>query len=208
MITLDTALSFTLATSILAIAPGPDNIFVLTQSVAHGRRAGWFATFGFASGCLLHTAAVTLGVSALITANPTAFTALKIAGSVYLLYLAVRTFLGLRTHSSNLAVTTPSSGHYFRRGIIMNLTNPKVAVFFLALLPQFTDPEQGAIPLQTIQLGSIFTLVTIVIFGGVAHLAGTIQAHLHTRPNIRRVVIVLAGLVYITLAIRFLFENH
>ena len=90
----------------------------------------------------------------------------------------------------------------------MNLTNPKVAVFFLALLPQFTDPEQGAIPLQTIQLGSIFTLVTIVIFGGVAHLAGTIQAHLHTRPNIRRVVIVLAGLVYITLAIRFLFENH
>jgi len=123
----------------LALAPGPDNIFVLTQSAVFGSRAGVMVTLGLCTGLLFHTAAVALGVVTLFQASPIAFTALKIAGAVYLLFLAWQMF---KAGTSSFTISDEvklSAGQFYSRGIILNVTNPKVAIFFLAFLPQFAD---------------------------------------------------------------------
>jgi len=138
----------------LTVAPGPDVLFLAAQGVAGGPRAGLAVALGLSSGLLVHTALATLGVSAVFAASPAAFTALKLAGTAYLLWLAWGAFRekpgrrsGAENFSGELAL--------YRRGVIMNLLNPKVALFFLALLPQFVDPAQGHVLAQSVTLGLI-----------------------------------------------------
>lgn len=204
MIPLDVLAVFAGASVALAIAPGPDNLFVLTQAALHGRKAGLLVTLGLCTGLLVHIAAVALGVAALLKTSVVAFTVLKLAGAAYLLYLAWQAF---RAGSSTLAASTEpplSPRALYRRGIIMNVTNPKVAIFFLAFLPQFVDPAWGAIPVQIAVLGLVFMASGLLVFGAIAWAAGRLGGWLRRSARAQIVINRLAATVFVLLALRLL----
>ena len=208
MLTLDTFLLFVSTSLLLCIAPGPDNIFVLTQSMVKGSRAGLLVTLGLSTGLLVHTSAVALGIAVIFQQSLLAFTILKVCGAVYLLYLAWGAF--------RAGVSPIKTGNndglnalaLYRRGIFMNITNPKVSVFFLAFLPQFAHPEQGSIPLQIIQLGGLFICCTLLVFGLVSLLAGQLGHWLIQRPKAEVVMNRAAGGVFAALAVKLLFTHR
>lgn len=207
MIPFDTLLLFFAASVALALAPGPDNLFVLTQSALHGRRAGVFITLGLCSGLLVHTAAVALGVAAVFQSSALAFNGLKAVGAAYLLYLAWQTF---RTRPSGLAEESgvdvrPS--RLYRRGILMNVTNPKVAIFFLAFLPQFANPATGSLTMQILTLGGVFMLAALIVFTAIAWAAGFIGERLKRSPRAQRTMNRLAGVVFTGLALRLVLSK-
>ncbi|MGB5246318.1 MAG: LysE family translocator [Woeseia sp.] len=204
MIPVDVLFVFFLASILLALTPGPDNIFVLTQSALSGPRAGLIVTFGLCTGLVVHTTAVALGVAVIFQTSAVAFTALKMAGAAYLVYLAWQAF---RAGASNLpgkeAPAIPLRRLYLR-GIIMNVTNPKVSIFFLAFLPQFADPERGSLVLQIFLLGAVFAASTILVFGTVALFAGAIGQWLTRSDAAQRVMNRVAGTVFVLLAAKLL----
>ncbi len=216
MIPVDTLGAFFITSVLLALAPGPDNIFVLTQSVLRGRTAGLLVTLGLCTGLLVHTTAGALGVAAIFQASALAFTALKFAGAAYLLYLA---WLSFRSPEQEKPVEqhekpveqqekpveqkeNPTAAQLYRRGIIMNITNPKVSIFFLAFLPQFADPARGSLTLQMLLLGVVFIVSTVLVFGGVALAAGSLGEWLGKSGRAQKIMNRVAGVVFIGLAIR------
>ena len=154
MLPLETLGAFFVTAIVMGLAPGPDNIFVLTQSALYGFRAGIVTTLGLMTGLFGHTAAVALGVAALFQTSEMAFTVLKCAGAAYLLYLAWLSFRSGASRAWLEQSTFPGYWALYRRGVIMNITNPKVTLFFLAFLPQFAKPELGNVPLQIVTLAS------------------------------------------------------
>ena len=207
LISQESLAAFAAVSLLLCISPGPDNLFVLTQSALYGRSAGVYVTLGLCTGLIVHTVAVALGVAALIKTSPLAFNLLKYAGAAYLLFLAWQA-LGAGNDAVSMQCTAaPSAGRLYRRGIIMNVTNPKVALFFLALLPQFADPDQGALWLQIVLLGCVFMLCTLLVFSLVAVLAAVIGAWLARTPQAQRILHILAGMVFIGLALRLLWAD-
>lgn len=200
---IETIIAFTIASVVLAFAPGPDNIFVLTQSAMNGPRAGVAVTFGLATGLVFHTLAVVLGLAALIQVSPVAFTVLKLVGAGYLLYLA---WGALRAKAEDIGGENAHLGlaAYYRRGIIMNATNPKVSIFFLAFLPQFVDPALGATTSQMLTLALVFFIVTLIVFSSVAMAAGWLGTALKRSPKAQVVINRIAGLVFVGLAARLL----
>ena len=200
----ETIFAFTLASVLLAFAPGPDNLFVLTQSALKGVKAGIYVTFGLATGLIVHTAAVVLGLAALIQVSVVAFTVLKLVGAAYLLYLAWGAFRA----KPEIAVDGEDAGlsgfQYYRRGIIMNVTNPKVSIFFLAFLPQFVDPASGNITIQMLTLAFVFFLVTIVVFSLFALLSGFLGARLAKSEKAQNVMNKIAAFVFAGLAAKLL----
>ncbi|TRZ65155.1 MAG: LysE family translocator [Rhodocyclaceae bacterium] len=205
MIPLDTLAMFFAASLLLGLSPGPDNIFVLTQSALRGAVAGLIVTLGLSTGLVVHTTAVALGVAAIFQASVLAFTALKLIGAAYLVYLAWHAFrasaVGV-TSEGNRDVGDITNGQLYRRGIIMNVTNPKVSIFFLAFLPQFADPARGSLSLQMMLLGGVFIISTLLVFGGVALLAGTLGEWLKHSDKAQRVINRVAGTVFILLALK------
>lgn len=207
MLTLDVIALFFPLCILLALTPGPDNIFVLTQSALNGKFAGILVVLGLCTGVLVHTTAVALGVAAIFKASPTAFNVLKIIGALYLLYLAWGAF---RAKTENITVDQHKQNRaqkvgYFKlyqRGIIMNVTNPKVSIFFLSFLPQFADPTRGSMSLQMIQLGGFFILSTILVFGGLALLAGAVGGYLQQSSKAQTIMNKTAGVVFIALAVK------
>lgn len=195
----ETFLAFAAAAFLLSLAPGPDNIFVLTQSAMTGARSGVIIVLGLCSGLVFHSAAVAFGLAALIKASVVAFTVMKFAGAGYLLYLAYRAFRAPVQDIDGGAVRLPD-GALFRRGLIMNITNPKVAIFFLAFFPQFIDPARGAIMLQTAQLGLVFVVVALVVFCGIALVAGRLSRFLRASHRAQLTINRVAGLVFVGLA--------
>lgn len=195
--------TFTLASFLLCLAPGPDNIFVLTQSALYGRKPGIFITLGLCTGLLVHTSLVALGVAAVFMVSAAAFTGLKLAGAAYLLYLAWGAF---RASGQSLEdgpnQTVPGAGALYRRGIVMNITNPKVAIFFLAFLPQFADPGGIGMTGQLFTLGLIFILLTLVTFIAIACLAGFIADWLRQSTRAQVILNRLAGVIFAGLALR------
>ena len=174
MLSLQIATVFFGASVLLGLSPGPDNLFVLMQSATHGRRAGILVVLGLCTGLLGHTAAVALGLAAVVATSAIAFTVLKFVGAAYLLYLAWSAWRAPAARASG-AVPQPQSGSsLYWRGVLMNLSNPKVALFFLAFLPQFVQPQQGPVVWQTIQLGAIFMLATLLTFGAISFFAASI----------------------------------
>jgi threonine/homoserine/homoserine lactone efflux protein len=199
----ESILTFTVASTLLSLAPGPDNIFVLTQSALYGRRPGILITLGLCTGLIFHTTAVALGVAAIFAVSVTAFTLLKLVGAGYLLFLAWSAF---RASASNLEeiplANQPAAGALYRRGILMNITNPKVAIFFLAFLPQFADPAAGNLPLQIFALGAIFITAALLVFIAIACMAGFISDWLEGSAHAHVLLNRLAGLVFTVLALR------
>jgi len=203
MIPFDMIAAFTIAALVLALVPGPDNLFVLAQSALNGSKAGLFVVLGLSSGLVVHSAAVALGVAALIKASAAAFTLLKIAGAAYLLYLAWQAFrTPMQGHGPAGNVVRLRGAQLYRRGLIMNVTNPKVAIFFLAFFPQFTDPAWGPMSAQIAILGADFMLVTLVVFSSVALVAGGLRAWLTSSPAIQATMNRIAGMIFIGLAVK------
>jgi threonine/homoserine/homoserine lactone efflux protein len=203
MPSLETLGAFFAAALILGIAPGPDNIFVLTQSALYGARAGLATTFGLLTGLCGHTAAVALGVAVLFQTSPLAFSLLKFAGAAYLLYLAWLAFRAASSSAPARMESFPGYAALYRRGVIMNITNPKVTLFFLALLPRFADPARGPVALQIVIFGLIFQLATAIVFGA-ASLLGNELAKRSNSPRARIFMNRLAGCVFVVLALMLL----
>lgn len=204
MIPFDTVMMFLGVTIALAFAPGPDNIFVLTQSAMHGRRAGLLATLGFSTGVIVHTAAVATGAAVIFQSSALAFTLLKLVGAAYLIYLAYQAFRAKAEPINGASEAAIAWHKLYVRGIVMNVTNPKVAIFFLAFLPQFADPTLGPIALQIMSFGGLFVLVTLVVFGGFAWFAGFLGAFLKRSDKAQLVINRMAGTVFAGLALRLL----
>ena len=202
MISFETLAAFSMASVLLALAPGPDNIFVLTQSALRGKSAGLLVTLGLCTGLLVHTTAVAFGVAVIFQASAVAFTALKLFGAAYLLYLAWHAFRASSQDISADRSNGMSAGRLYRRGIIMNVTNPKVSIFFMAFLPQFADPARGPLSLQMLLLGGVFIVSTILVFGGIALMAGAIGQWLSRSPKTQVVMNRVAGLVFVGLAVK------
>jgi threonine/homoserine/homoserine lactone efflux protein len=202
MIPLESLVTFLAASVLLALAPGPDNIFVLTQSALHGKFAGLLVTLGLCTGLIVHTTAVAFGVAVIFQASALAFTALKLCGAGYLLYLAWGAWRATATEINASSDVGLSRGKLYRRGIIMNVTNPKVSIFFLAFLPQFADPDRGSLTLQMVLLGGIFILATILIFGAIALLAGTLGSWLTRSDKAQITMNRVASLVFVGLALK------
>jgi threonine/homoserine/homoserine lactone efflux protein len=199
--TATTLLYFLGASIALSLAPGPDNIFVVTQGIARGRKAAIVTALGMCSGVSVHTAAAAFGISALFYSSLVAFNIIKYAGAAYLLYLAYKT---IRERSAiRLAKADDRTGaDLFKRGFIMNVLNPKVAMFFLAFLPQFVSPKTGHFALQMLLLGFIFMLQAIVIFCLIGYFSGSVGNLILTRPRIGTYLDFLTAGVFTSLGIR------
>lgn len=202
---LETIPLFLSATLALCIAPGPDNLFVLAQASQHGTRAGLLVTLGLCTGLIVHTALVALGVAVIFQTSPLAFTLLKMVGAGYLAYLAVQAFRS----AGQLSEAAPvKPGKLYLRGIVMNLTNPKVAIFFLAFLPQFADPAHGQMAGQIMMLGTLFIAATFFVFGAVAVLSGYLSRWLRESERSQSVLNYLASIVFLGLAVRLVFVER
>ncbi|KQW00283.1 LysE family translocator [Rhizobacter sp. Root1221] len=198
---LDTLAAFFGVSVLLCLSPGPDNVFVLFQSALNGRKAGLSVVLGLCSGLLVHTAAVALGLAAIVAASETAFTVLKLAGAAYLVWLAWQAFRAPVGPLS--AQAEPASfGRMYLRGVVMNLSNPKVTIFFLAFLPQFVDRTQGGTALQVLWLGAAFMVATLLTFGAIAVFAATFGQALQRSTRAQRVLNWGAGTVFLGLAAR------
>ena len=204
MIPIETLSLFFIASLALGVAPGPDNIFVLTQSALHGRLAGLIVTLGLCTGLIVHTALVAFGVAAIFQTSAAAFNALKIVGAVYLLYLAWQAFRSGATKIGLEKEQQPALSSLYLRGVIMNITNPKVAIFFLAFLPQFADPDRGPVALQVLFFGFIFMLSTLIVFGTVAWTAGFLGSWLKRSDKAQIIMNRIAGAIFVGLAVKLL----
>ena len=213
---------FFIAALVVAIAPGPDNLFVLAQSATHGTRAGICVICGLCTGIAVQTTLLIVGVSALIAASPVAFFVLQCCGAAYLLYLAYKSFqvragvvkLDERRETRgerNVGLDErreggESSGLSFRklylRGIIMNLTNPKAVLFALSFIPPAVRMDSALSPsLQMAILGVEFVVATFIVFGSIAFLAGTVKNFLLNSPKANRNLNWFSGCVFVLLAI-------
>ena len=193
------------ATLALALSPGPDNIYVLAQSLVHGTKSGIATTAGLISGCIVHTALLAFGVSAIITNSESLFYAIKVAGALYLFYLAYRVFNSPSAISlSTNTVPKKSYGELFKTGVIMNLLNPKVMIFFLAFFPGFLwNPETETVS-QFFILGIVFMITSFMAFSVVALLAGKISTYLMNNKHIGNILKWLQIIVFIGIAIYIL----
>lgn len=202
MLDFQTILMFVMASTLLALAPGPDNIFVLTQSMIKGSKAGIIITLGLCSGLIFHTTAVALGVAVIFQTSVLAFTLLKIAGALYLLYLAFMCFKESSKTQLRSDATPLSTSALYRRGIFMNVTNPKVSIFFLAFLPQFTRPELGNVTAQVFLLGALFMVCALIVFSLIALLAGRIGNWFSETKYGEMLLNKAAGTIFAALAIK------
>lgn len=243
----DTLLAFFGVAVLLALTPGPDNVFVLLQSAQRGWRAGMAVVLGLCAGLVVHTAAVALGLAAVFAASALAFTVLKLCGAAYLLWLAWQTLRPAAAAGAAAVVpaapgrgsttmadsamapeavsavpaleaagatpnpdpdaiaTTPAPASAWRmagRGMVMNLSNPKVLVFFLAFLPQFADPARGPVAPQLMVLGVVFMLATLLVFGAIACFSGAFGTLLQRSARAQRLLAQVSALVFVALAVR------
>ena len=182
---LETLFSFAIATSILAISPGPDNIFVLTQSIVNGKKFGLATVFGLISGCLVHTTLLAFGVSAILKESENLFFIIKLFGSFYLLYLAFKVYRSdANIILSEDNVEKKTTTQLFKQGFIMNVLNPKVSIFFLAFFPGFLYSNTISTVIQFYVLGILFMFVSLIIFSTIAVLAGVISEKIKENKNI------------------------
>jgi threonine/homoserine/homoserine lactone efflux protein len=206
LLTLPQFAAFLAAALLVTLAPGPDNLMVLSLGMARGRAQGVAFGVGCALGCVNHTLLAALGVSALIAASPAAFTMLKVAGGVYLIWLGVQ---GIRNAGALGAPpagkgTTETPGRLFTKGLVANAINPKVILFFLAFLPQFVDGRRGHVPWQVAQLGVLFTLEALVVFGAIGWFSGSVGERLARRPATGAWLDRVAGGIFVALGLRLL----
>ncbi|MGH9713402.1 MAG: LysE family translocator [Candidatus Acidiferrales bacterium] len=195
-------LTFAFATLILNLTPGPDMMYIIARSLGQGRRAGLVSALGITGGCLFHALAATVGIAALLRSWPIAFQVVRYAGAIYLVYLGARLMLRRRVEGQ-IAGVTPAAPlpAIFRQGVITNVLNPKVALFFLAFLPQFVVPARGMPTLQLVVLCVYFIFSTTVLNLVVALISGVAGDFLRHGRNVARMERA-SGAVCIALGLR------
>ena len=197
-------LAFCVTAFLLALAPGPDIIFVVMYSAMHGARSGISVACGLCTGLIFHTCLAAFGIAALIAASPKILLAIKTAGALYLTYLAWCAWIAKVQEGSSGEVKTPALSGWalWRRGCIMNISNPKVLVFFLAFLSQFLTSGSGSFPVfaQMILLGLTFMAVTFVTFSAMACLAGSVADAVRT-PKVQRVMNKVCAVIFVGIAL-------
>ena len=195
-----------IATSVLAISPGPDNIYVVMQSITHGKKYGLATVCGLMTGCLIHTTIVAFGVSVLIKENEWLFFGIKLLGASYLLYLAYKVFKSADHISlgEENAVPKKSLAQLFKQGFIMNVLNPKVSLFFLSFFPAFLFSQTLSSVTQFYILGGLFMLTSFVIFSGLAFLSGSISSYLKQNSNVGFILKWLQIIVFVAIAVYLL----
>lgn len=202
----ETIIAFVTASVVLSLVPGPDNIFVMSHSALKGWRIGFYTTLGLCTGLIGHTVLVAIGVSVIFQTSAIAFNGLKIIGAFYLLYLA---WLSVQNKELNLGGTDKDSTNrsYYLTGVIMNLTNPKVALFFLVFLPQFVNTSNDNVSIQICLLGLLFILSALCVFTSIAYLASFLEDILKQSKTVNKNLNILAALIYFALAINLFFVN-
>jgi len=198
---LHSLLLFMAAGLALNVTPGPDMLYVAARSTSEGRAAGIVSSFGIAAGTLFHISAVALGLAALLTAVPIAYSVVRIGGAIYLMYLGVRAF-ARHAPLATREVARASLTTIFRQGAITNILNPKVALFFLAFLPQFVDPARGSAAAQIVVLGLIFdtsgTIVNTIVALGASRAAERMRANSKSVDVLHKIT----GVIFIGLGLR------
>ncbi len=198
---IEALLSFSIATLALAISPGPDNIYVLTQSLVNGAKSGIATTAGLISGCIVHTTLLAFGISAIITASEEIYYGIKILGACYLLYLAYTVYRSDEHISIAKNAPKKTYSQLFKTGVIMNLINPKVMIFFLAFFPGFLWDKEGNTVLQFYVLGITFMIVSFLTFSVIAMAAGRISTLLLEWKSMGLVLKWLQILVFVGIAV-------
>lgn len=200
MPSLHSLLLFTLAAAAMNISPGPSNLYVMSRSLSQGSRAGLVAAFGLATGSLFHVTATALGLSVVLQYSPTLYAAVKLVGAAYLIFLGLRLLLS----KAPAFAAAPSDNrrphaHIFRESIVVEILNPKTALFFIAFLPQFADPGAGPLAPQLLLLGAIVTLTAVPCDAFVALASGAVANALALRPLYGRLQKWLSGSILIGL---------
>ena len=186
----------------LIIAPGPDMFYVITRGMAHGRKAGILSAIGVVCGILVHTTAAALGLTLILQTSAFAFLLVKYVGATYLLYLGIKAWRDKSTFSLQSPTSVMSSRAFFWQGVLSNVLNPKIAIFFLAFLPQFVDKGSSQVTLQMVTLGLTFACMGLCFLLVVGYSSGAIGGWLARRPHYAQFLQRLAGGILIGLGIR------
>jgi threonine/homoserine/homoserine lactone efflux protein len=200
-------LTFLVAAFMLNIAPGPDMLYVIGRSVGQGRKAGIVSSLGVFVGCWVHILAAAFGIAALLRSSPVAFNVVRYAGAGYLLYLGAR-MIAQKTDLARPELEPENLMSIFRQGVITNVLNPKVAMFFLAFLPQFVDARRGSVAWQILLLGLIFNVGGTQVNLAVACAGGTLGELLRRNQRIARMQRWFTGLIFIGLGLRLAWQRR
>jgi threonine/homoserine/homoserine lactone efflux protein len=200
-------LAFLIAAFALNLAPGPDMLYVIGRSVGQGCKAGIVSSLGVFVGCWVHILAAAFGIAALLRSSPVAFNAVRYAGAAYLIYLGVK-MLAQKTDLYSQQLKATSLKSIFRQGVITNVLNPKVAIFFLAFLPQFVDARRGNVVLQILLLGLIFNVGGTLVNLAVAYAGGTLGELLRRNQSIARLQRRFTGLIFVGLGLRLAWQRR
>lgn len=209
MLELSNIYLFLVASFLLCLAPGPDNIYVLTQGMTKSKKAAIVTTLGLCSGIIIHTSAAAFGISIIFKSSEIAFNIVKYVGALYLLYIAYQAFK-YRNQPLDLSVQNSASElkKLYIKGFFMNVLNPKVSIFFLAFLPQFVTVKNGNVPLQMILLGLIFMLMTVVVFSFIGIMGNVLSKKLLENPSITKYMNILTSFVLGALAVKLAFSSR
>lgn len=201
-------LLFIPASLALIVTPGQDLILVMSRSITRGSRAGVITAAGVSVGLTGHAVLAALGLGAVLRASELLFLAFKVVGVLYLVYIGTRLFMQREFELEAAGHVHASSGKLFREGAFSNLSNPKVALFYLAFLPQFITPEVGNPAMALILLGLTFAALTFVVKGSIGWFGGRLSTHLRARPSIVRGLYRVSGMILIGLGARLAFERQ
>lgn len=200
---------FSIACLALTSVPGPDMLLVATRSATRGKMAGLATYLGIAAGSYCHALALAFGLSTLFLAVPFAYDAVRIAGALYLLYLGWQAFTSTESIAANTTSSDAvSSWVMFRQGMITNILNPKVALFFLALFPQFLSPESGAVSLQILVLATILNVIGFFVNGTVILITSNAKSVITSNSSAQKIAQYFTGVVFTGLAARLVFDGH
>ncbi len=207
MFELESILLFLGLSWVLIVTPGPDLIYVLTKGVANGKKAGIISAAGVVLGILVHTVFAAIGLSAILQTSATAFMVVKLVGATYLVYLGVKSLLS--SGDFNIKVGEKSSYRkLFSQGLLSNTLNPKVALFFIAFLPQFINPDSTAsVAAQLIVLGMLFATCTLIFLSILGYFSGSIGIYLNKRKKLANIIQYLSGAVLVLLGVRLAFAK-
>lgn len=209
MIELSSLYIFIGATVLLCLAPGPDNIYVMTQGITRSKKAAFVTTLGLSSGIIIHTTAAAFGISVIFQTSQLAFDLVKFAGAIYLAYLAYMVF---KHRNEPLAFNEKEKSKELKtlylKGFIMNILNPKVSIFFLAFLPQFVNIQNGNIPLQMMTLGLIFMVCTVVIFSFIGIISNILGEKIVSNPSLSRYLNIITAGVFVSLGLKLAFSQR
>ena len=205
VLSIETIITFITASVVLSLVPGPDNLFVMSNSALRGWKIGLYTTLGLCTGLIGHTILVAIGVSVIFQTSAIAFSGLKIIGAFYLVYLA---WLSIQNKELNLGKATQDSSNksYYLTGVVMNLTNPKVAIFFLVFLPQFVNSNNN-VSSQIFLLGLLFIISAFFVFTSIAYLSSFLEGTLKKSKTINKNINLIAALIYIAIAVNLFFVN-